>query len=909
MNTTVNIPPRQRLSAERIRRRWSQLEIADQLGTTPGNVSRWERGITSPGPYFRSKLCELFGRSAQELGLTWDESDDSLNHNIHFVELRHRGTVASPDQDSSERPAEPGHESVLLNARSHNLPAQLTPLIGREQEVRAVCALLQQAEVHLVTLIGTGGVGKTRLGLQIATDLLDAFADGVYFVPLAPISDPDLVVPTIVQTLGLQETGDQSLLDLLIAYLRDKRMLLLLDNFEQVVMAAPQVVDLLTACLQLKVLVTSRVVLHVRAEYEFAVPALAVPDTKHLPDPETLSRYEAVALFIHRVQTIIPNFQVTHANASDVAKICAYLDGLPLAIELAAARMNLLSPQALLARMGQRLHMLTGGARDVPARQQTLRNTIEWSYHLLNAGEQRLFWRLSVFVGGCTLEAVEAVCAVLDTGPPAVSVMDGVASLIDKSLLPHPQQYGEDQRLMLLETIREYGLECLAASGEMEAMRWAHASYYLRLAEEAESELAGPQQVLWLERLEREQDNLHAAMRWLLEPEEGREGRQRQEMALRLGSALQHFWMIRGHLSEGQTFLERALAGSAGVAAPVRAKALKAAARHALSQGDYHRGEALCEESLALYGELGDPAGIALSLYLLGIVTWRKGDAVAARKLTEEALALYRKVDDNERIAYTLFQLAYLTGTQGDYARASVLLGESLALHRELGNKRGIAHSLSQLAQVLFAQGDHARLRSVIEESLMLAREVGFKEGLAGSLCLAGQLALSQGDVDTAHALAQESVLLYREMGHRQGMAQALSLLAKITLVRGDHAAARTLYEESLAFASEVDDKLNMVSYLEGLAGVVATQGEPVWAAQIWGAVQVQREALDVPISPVEHASYERAVATTRAQLGEKMFVTAWTQGRGMTPEQALAAQERTTLPEQCLLYRYPAPW
>jgi len=391
MNTTVNIPPRQRLSAERIRRRWSQLEVADQLGTTPGNVSRWERGITSPGPYFRSKLCELFGRSAQELGLTWDESDDSLNHNIHFVELRHRGTVASPDQDSSERPAEPGHESVLLNARSHNLPAQLTPLIGREQEVRAVCALLQQAEVRLVTLIGTGGIGKTRLGLQIATDLLDAFADGVYFVPLAPISDPDLVVPTIVQTLGLQETGDQSLLDLLIAYLQDKRMLLLLDNFEQVVMAAPQVVDLLTACLQLKVLVTSRVVLHVRAEYEFAVPALAVPDTKHLSDPETLSRYEAVALFIHRVQTIIPNFQVTHANASDVAKICAYLDGLPLAIELAAARMKLLSPQALLARMGQRLHMLTGGARDVPARQQTLRNTIEWSYHLLNAGEQRLF--------------------------------------------------------------------------------------------------------------------------------------------------------------------------------------------------------------------------------------------------------------------------------------------------------------------------------------------------------------------------------------------------------------------------------------------------------------------------------------------------------------------------------------
>ncbi len=612
-----------------------------------------------------------------------------------------------------------------------------------------------------------------------------------------------------------------------------------------------------------------------------------------------MPEYAAVALFLQRAQATKPTFQLTHANARAVAEICIRLEGLPLAIELAAARLPLFPPQALLARLTQRLQLLTSGTRDVPVRQQTLRNTIAWSYHLLDGEEQRLFQQLSVFVGGCTLQAVGAICGSFDNG--AGQVLEGVISLLDKSLLQQTESEGEEPRLMMLETIREYGLEALATSGEMEAMRQGHAVYYLRLSEEAEPELDGPQQTVWLERLEREHDNLRVALCWLLERGEAEQGTgDGREMALRLAGALQWFWQVRGHFSEGRTFLEQALTGSKEVASPVRAKALFAAAQLAHFQGDDGRAEALLEESLTLYRELKDLAGVAFSLHILGRVARTKGNLVEARSLFEEALALWKEVGDKKQIAFSLENLAMIESRQGEYTRGRALCEESLAIQRELGNKVGISDVLLQLAWILFvSQGHLATVHSLIGESLVLSREVGDKRGIADCCHLSGHIALSQDDAFTARALAEESLLLSREVGDRQNIAQSLSLLGRTVAVQDDYTAARALFEESLSVAREIGDKLNSTFYLEGLASVVAAQGEPVWATRLWGAAEARRESMGVPISPVERTAYdERTVERVRAQLGEKAFAAAWAQGRAMTLEQVLAVQGAVTMPE-----------
>ncbi len=739
---------------------------------------------------------------------------------------------------------------LQLDNYRHNLPAQLTPLIGREQEVTALDTLLRHPEVRLLTLMGPGGVGKTRLGLEVAAELLDDYPDGVCFVPLATISDPELVVPTIAQVLGIKEAGEQPVANLLQASLQDKRLLLLLDNFEQVTAAAPRLADLLADCPQLKILVTSRAVLHIRGEHEFLVPPLALPDLTHLPESESLLQYAAVALFLHCARAARPDFQVTPANTRTIAEICVRLDGLPLAIELAAARIKLLPPQALLARLEHRLQVLTSGARDAPVRQQTLRNTLAWSFDLLAAEEQQLFRRLSVFAGGCTLEAVEGLSTALGELP--ADVLDGVASLMDKSLLRQVEQEGQEPRLLMLETIREYGLEVLASAGEMESTRQAHAAYYLRLSEDAELELGGPQQTVWLERLEQEHDNLRAALQWSLvqaEEEGASEDGHSREIALRLGGALRVFWVVHGHISEGRHFLERALAASEGSEASVRAKALNVAGHLAIIQSDYERAEPLCKESLALYRELEDQPGIAFSLFLLGSLAWTQGDMAAARTMTEEALAISRQVDDMERIAASLFILGLLSSSQGEYARACALFEESVATHRASGNKRGIAHSLSQLAQVLFvSQADQARISPLIEECLALSQEVGYKEGIAAYYCLSGQLALSRRDLVTARSLAEKSVTLYRELGHRHGTANSLALLGGVLATEGDYAAAQMLFEQSLTISCELNEKWVASVYLVVLGEVAAAQQKLAWAAQLWGAAEALRDAFGVPI-------------------------------------------------------------
>ncbi len=790
-----------------------------------------------------------------------------------------------------------------LDTHPNNLPVQLTPFIGREQEVATVQQLLSREEVRLLTLTGPGGAGKTRLGLQAAAELSDHFADGVFFVNLVPISDPALVMPTIAQTLDIREVTGQPLLERLQEELRQKQMLLLLDNFEQVVTAAIQVVELLAACPELKILVTSREVLHVRAEYEFAVPPLELPDPKHLPDLAALSHYAAVALFLQRAQAVKPDFQLTNANARAIAEICARLDGLPLAIELAATRIKLLPPQALLARLNQRLDVLTSASRDVPTRQQRLRNTIAWSYNLLDAAEQRLFRRLSVFVGGCTLEAIEAVCAALDGSDTAGQVVDRVASLIDKSLLQQIEQESEEPRLVMLETIREYGLERLTVNGEMEAARQVHAEYYLALAEQAEPHLKGAEQSWWFTRLEQEHDNLRAALTWFLEAAAmgtgKEEGKQQAERALRLCIALFWFWYTR-RASEGGTFLEQALALGEGVAALVRARAFHAAAELARSVGgDTNRAEAWTRESLELFRELGDRHGIADQLAMLSSVLWTRSQFALACSQLEKAEALFKEVGDTWNRGRSLAQLAKNATTQGDYARARLLIEESLALYRALGDQVRIGWVLFLQAEMIFLSGGNpAEALDLAEQSLALFREISENFMTFYALRLLGQIRLQQGEHALARELLEVCLAHYKKQADRLDIAVTQIDLARMLALRGEVAQARTLYQESLASFRDVDNKEFIPACLEGLASVVAAQGEPTWAAQLWGAAEALRESLGAPIPPVMRAAYERSVAAARTQLGEKAFAAAWAEGRAMTLEQVLAAQRPVTLPQ-----------
>jgi predicted ATPase/DNA-binding CsgD family transcriptional regulator len=793
----------------------------------------------------------------------------------------------------AERTAGQPIDIESLQTDRYKLPAQLTTFIGREREVGAVCSLLRRPEIRLVTLTGTGGVGKTRLGLQIATELRDTFSDGTFFISLAPITDPDLVVPAIAESLGIREIGGRILLDLLKAYLYDKCLLLLLDNFEQILAAAALLTDLLTVCPRLKMLVTSRAALHIRGEQEYDVPPLALPDSTQLPDLATLSQYEAVTLFLQRAQAIKPEFRISDANAYTIAEICVRLDGLPLAIELAAARLKLLPPQALLARLEHRLAVLTGGSRDAPLRQQTLRNTIAWSYHLLDAREQQLFRRISVFVGGCTLEAVEAVCAELGDAIP--SVLDKVASLVDKNLLQQMAQEGVEPRLMMLETIREFGLEILPASGELEVTRQAHANYYLMLAEKMELKLLGAEQ---FDQLEREHDNLRAALSWLIEREE-------KEMALRLGGALWWFWGMRNHVSEARQWMERTFSQGSEVRDDVRAKALNCLGLLVYWQGDYNRAEYLCGESLALFRKIGDRAGIATSLSNLGLIETTRSNYAAASSLAEEALAIWRVIGGKGYLGFTLNILAEVAIKQGEYTKARELAEEAATILRETGDLGVLSNSQLFIVETMFYQGDHAGASALAEENLRLSREIGDLANSAAALSFLGQVALHRGDYTMAHELLEESVTLVRESQNPWYIARSLSRLARVLTVDGNYTTARLLYEESLAIAH---DKWDIAFSLGGLAVVVAEQGEPTWAARLWGAAEALREAIGALIPPVYRTDYEQAVAAARAQVGEQSFSALWAEGRSMPLEQVLTARGPVTIPESVATIQSSSP-
>ncbi len=623
-----------------------------------------------------------------------------------------------------------------------NLPAQLTRFIGRERVMAQVSVFLVRDGLRLVTLTGPPGVGKTRLGIEVATRSLAHFRDGVFFVALGPINDPNLVVSAIAQALGVKEAGGKVLSERLYSHLKEKQVLLVLDNFEHMMAAAPSIQDLLASCARLSVLATSREALHLLGEQQFPVPPLESPNLAHHTSVESLSLNPSVALFVERARLVRPAFALTEENAEIVAAFCAQLDGLPLAIEIAAARIKVLSGSATLASLGSRLNLPIGGSRPHGERQHTLRTTIDWSYNLLDASEQRLFARLGVFTGGCTLAAVEAVCNA--RGDLLLETSSGVESLLDKSLLGQEDRWDQEQRFFMLETMREYALEMLAAqSKEAAAVRRNHAEYYLALAEAAESELRGAQQTIWLDRLEREHDNLRAALRWAQDND--------ASAGLRLVVALWRFWWLRGYLSEGRGWLRSILSLDGPEANSAwHAKALRGAGWLAYAQGDYTPAHTLFEQGLALFETLNDRLGIANSLDNLGAVAFTLDDDVAACSLYEKSLQIRKAVGDPHAVATSLNNLGLATISRGDYVSARTLLEESLAIYRHLGDGYGIATSLNNLALAATVEGNYSLARPLLEESLTIRTSMRDKYAigysLAGFASLYGRQADEDGD-------------------------------------------------------------------------------------------------------------------------------------------------------------------
>lgn len=807
-------------------------------------------------------------------------------------------------EEGAAVPSEPGaaRQITALERPRHNLPLQLSSFIGRAWEVAEVGRLLVTS--RLVTLTGVGGSGKTRLALQAAAQVLDNFTDGVWLVELAPLSEAALLPQTVASALEIGQVADQPPLTLLLNYLRDRSLLMLLDNCEHLVEAAAQLADtLLRQCPHLHILATSREALNISGETAWLVPSLSLPEPGEQPPLATLQQADAVCLFVERATAVLPSFHLTEQNAAVVAQVCRRLDGLPLALELAAARVKLLRVEQIAARLDDRFRLLAGRSRTVLPRHQTLGALIDWSYDLLTPAEQRLLHWLSVFAGGFTLEAVEAVCAdnvrsgrsVTEPGgtgrsgdrwrpvTPEGEVLELLAQLVNKSLVVAQRETGQEARYHLLETIRQYAWAKLVEGGEAEAAQSQHLAYFLQLAETAEPELHRADQLLWLDRLEAENDNLRVALAWSLE-----NSNRSLESGLRLATVLVEFWLLHSYLREGSRWLDMALDKRNSAAPPIRARLLLKAGWLWTKLSVWVRGPTvLLQESLALYRQMDDKRGVAWCLHCLAIHARAEGDVVVATSLLSESLTLAGQFDDKLLLTGLYFEQAFLAMLEGDYVQATELATSGLVVAQETGDRQMKFYLLALRNGSAQRQRDYAGAMAFLHEAQTLARELKNRGSEGGMLIELGEVARHQRAYEQAVVFYHQSLVLYREIGSMEGIVVVLLNLGLVALGQGDQPRATSLFRESLMLSQE--SKLKRLNWwnVGGLARVALAEGQTRRAVQLFATdgllAELRRE------SPVDFDDFERDVALARTQLGEEAFAAAWAAGQAMSLDEAVA--------------------
>lgn len=841
-------------------------DLAKQLGYSAATIRKIEDEERHPSAQVVERLAEVFNISP-------DEHAEFLS----FARGDRRTAPAEIKEDT------PWHN--LAKSTGSNLPATVTSLIGREQEIALVREYLSNNDIRLVTLIGPPGIGKTRLSLEAARVSLDDFPDGVFFVPLAPLDDSSLIAPTIIQTLGYVETSNISVNKQLTDGIADKKTLLVLDNCEHLIEHVAQLAsELLSTCSRLKIIATSREGLRILGEWQYSVPALHIPDENLPIGMETVSEFPALTLFVERARAVRSDFALNSDNLQQVVSICAQLDGLPLAIELIAARIRLMSPQSLLARLNNQLTLYADGRRAVPTRQKTLYDAIAWSYDLLSPEEQELFARLSVFSGGFTLEAAESIFSRTITRK---SISDLIASLMDKSLLQRAIDYEAhaESRFNMLVTIQQFALDRLRRMEEEAEVRNWHLAYFLDLAEQADKEIHGPHQVELINRLEIEHDNFRVALERCVSNQE-------TEAGLRLLGAVSWSWMVRNRFSEMQGWFDQIRVLPEIMAYPaLYARLLNHVGFHSWLSGDYRQARSVLEEGQAIWLKLGvdGERGLAESLYHLGMVAlYWDGDENTSRSLLEKSLDLYRKYDDTRGLATNTFRLGMIELAQNHDALALSLLEKSLTLFEQLGDLWGIARVSLLLGDPFAKQGDYEKARQYTGRQLMLDESLGFKQGIALALLNMGNLYRVQGNYEQAEHYYEKSLSICSQYGLKT-RGYNLYVLGLLALHRNNYPLAMRFFANYLNTARASVEKISACVLLTGSAAVASGMNQPERSARLCGAAQAIFETTNHYISPFDRAEFDRHIQIARDQLGDTKFEALASQGRAMTMEQAVA--------------------